>query len=298
MLHRVSEKKAEGLPCNENMKVSPDYLERFIVEAKSKGYSFIPLSDLMLTLSKGEISRKSIIITLDDGYKDNLINGFPIFKKHNIPFIIYLSTYFIENNTPPWWYILEELLLSRDEILYMEEWHKIDSMFLKEKMFLSIRQVILDDNVRSDSRLVGVICRDNNFKMDEAAKEDLFLDWSEVGSLSGCEGVEFGNHGHGHVNLTKCGEESIRDEFTYASGLIYKHIGKKPVHYSYPYGLYDKRVLRALEACGAYTAVTTDNGVFDNKNSLMQIPRFMLCEGMSVDDLQVEALCSLLRKVL
>jgi peptidoglycan/xylan/chitin deacetylase (PgdA/CDA1 family) len=295
----VSEKNRDRLSCNENMKVSPSYLEWFIIDAKSKGYSFISLSDLKSILdNKGMAPRKSIIITLDDGYRDNLTNGFPIFEKHKVPFVIYLSTFFIENRVmAPWWYVLEELLLKRDEIFYKGERRVIDFMPSKEEMFLAIRDDVLSDNISADSELVNSLCRDNNFDASDIVMEDLFLSWPDIEWLSNKERVEMGNHGHKHVNLNKCDEILIKDEFGSSSKLIYEHTGKKPTHYSYPYGFFDNRSIGILESFDAHTAVTTNRGVFDYTKPILQIPRFMLCEGMSIDDLQIEAMCSLLREM-
>jgi peptidoglycan/xylan/chitin deacetylase (PgdA/CDA1 family) len=296
MLHRIAEKDARRLSPNENMKVSREYLERFIIDAKSRGYSFISLSDLKSSVDKGVMPLMSIVMTLDDGYKDNLTNGFPIFKRHEIPFSIYLSTYFVENRAVPWWYTLEELLLCSDNILYMENDYLIDSPTLKENMFLEIRQDALDGNTEAGSALIDGLCKDNKFDIGSVYTEDLFLNWPEVKFLSDNE-VEIGNHGHSHINLCKCDEKSIKDDFANAETLIYEHINKKTMHYSYPYGLFDQKALDVLQSCGVGTAVTTKTGIFSDKMPLLQIPRFMLCENMSIDDLRVEAAFRLLREM-
>jgi peptidoglycan/xylan/chitin deacetylase (PgdA/CDA1 family) len=298
MLHRVSKKNSTRISHNENMKVSPEYLEQFIIDAKSRGYSFISLLDLKIAVDKGETPKNSIIITLDDGYKDNLINGYPIFKKHQIPFMIYLSTYFIENNATPWWYILEELLLHSDSIIYRGKEQLLDSLTLKENMFLEIRENVLDGNTDVNSVMLYDLCRENEFDINGIEKEVLFLNWSDIEFLSADTGVEIGNHGHNHVNLSKCNKNTIKNEFTYADKLIYEHIGKRTMHYSYPYGLFDESTLDVLKFCGANTAVTTKPGVFAYKMSLLEIPRFMLHENMSVDELQVETSFRLLREML
>ena len=51
------------------MKVTPEFLERFIIDLKSNGYEFISLDNLYDILIKEKKQKKKIIITLDDGYK-------------------------------------------------------------------------------------------------------------------------------------------------------------------------------------------------------------------------------------
>ena len=46
MLHRVEDFDSNRLFSNENMKVSPRFLEGFIVDGKKNGYDFISLNEL------------------------------------------------------------------------------------------------------------------------------------------------------------------------------------------------------------------------------------------------------------
>ena len=117
MLHRVFPFEKNKLFPNENMKVSPQFLENIIITLKSSGYSFISLDRLYEILEKGENVRKNIVFTLDDGYKDNYSIAYPIFKKYDIPFTIYVTTSFPERSAILWWYILEDLLLANEEII-------------------------------------------------------------------------------------------------------------------------------------------------------------------------------------
>lgn len=54
MLHRVDTIDSNRLFPNENMKVSPEFLDSFIVELKSKGYEFISLDRLYEILQNKE----------------------------------------------------------------------------------------------------------------------------------------------------------------------------------------------------------------------------------------------------
>jgi len=116
MLHRVSNFEKNKLFPNENMKVSPEFLENFIVELKNKGYSFISLDELHKILEKQEEVKKCIVFTLDDGYKDNYKIAYPIFKKYNIPFTIYITTSFPNKNAILWWYGLGTIILENENL--------------------------------------------------------------------------------------------------------------------------------------------------------------------------------------
>ncbi len=58
----------------------------------------------------GRDKRPFAAFTLDDGYKDNREFAFPVFKKFNVPFTIYVPTDFAEGRGDLWWLTLEESL--------------------------------------------------------------------------------------------------------------------------------------------------------------------------------------------
>ena len=86
LLHRVSPFECDRLFLNERMKVSPDFLEEFILKLKDDGYNFINLSELHHILTHNIKTKKNIIFTLDDGYRDNYTYAYPVFKRNKIPF--------------------------------------------------------------------------------------------------------------------------------------------------------------------------------------------------------------------
>ena len=108
MLHRVDDFETGKLWCNEHMKVTPDFLDSLIIKLKEK-YDIIPLTEVPSRL-KQKNKRKFIVFTMDDGYKDNLTKALPVFKKHNAPYTIFVTTDFPDKKAVLWWYELEDNL--------------------------------------------------------------------------------------------------------------------------------------------------------------------------------------------
>ncbi|MEM1222699.1 MAG: polysaccharide deacetylase family protein [Verrucomicrobiota bacterium] len=57
---------------------------------KSTGWHFLSTYDLVSRWDKWP--EKSVVVTFDDGYSDNYYNAFPVLKRLEIPFTIYLVT--------------------------------------------------------------------------------------------------------------------------------------------------------------------------------------------------------------
>lgn len=298
MLHRLGLKDPARLPSNEAMKVSPASLERFIVDARSKGFSFLSMSQLHSALSQDVAwPSRAIVITLDDGYRDNLLKGLPIFERHGVPFVIYLSTGFIGGLSLPWWYVLEELLSSRSALLWEGKAWNMKDIAEKDEIFMRVRERALRSEQGGEA-YVSNLCRANGY--DRADAEGLFLTWNDVRALQAHPLAEIGNHGHRHLNLQRVSREAAFEEFVLAKEAILHHTGETPMHYAYAYGLFDDAADSVIRRIGAATCVTTSPGwIFRNdRKKLLTLPRFMLYEGMSIDELVAQSAYVSLRKCL
>ena len=105
-LHRVVEKRSEYL-SNRELEITPRYLETIIQQHESSDYKFVALEDLLRT-KPVVFPEKQINISFDDGFRDVYSHAFPILRKHNIPFTVYLTTGFPDGKADLWWIQLEE----------------------------------------------------------------------------------------------------------------------------------------------------------------------------------------------
>ena len=111
MLHRIV-KQRSNIPEQRELEVTVDWLEQKILEYKSKGYNFVSLDELSSILN----SHRWVCLTFDDGYQDNYTLAYPMLKRLNVPFTVYVTTGFIDNKLPMWWYKGEQLGLSIEEL--------------------------------------------------------------------------------------------------------------------------------------------------------------------------------------
>jgi len=80
-------------------------------------YSVISLSELLKGLKTGQLPLKSIVITIDDGFKSTYTLAYPVLKKYNFPATLFLYTNFIEkNNSSLTWEEIREMTKNNIEI--------------------------------------------------------------------------------------------------------------------------------------------------------------------------------------
>ncbi len=73
--------------------VSPSNLEKQMAFLAKNNFNVVKLEDLEKFIKNNSLITKTIILTFDDGYRDNYINAFPILRKYNFP-----ATFFIPSN--------------------------------------------------------------------------------------------------------------------------------------------------------------------------------------------------------
>ena len=81
------------------LNVAPDNFARQMEFLRDAGYSVISLGELVENIKKGRgYIPKTVVITFDDGYRDNYLNAFPVLSKYDIPATIFLITGYVGEN--------------------------------------------------------------------------------------------------------------------------------------------------------------------------------------------------------
>ena len=115
MLHRVVEQRSEN-PEQRELEVTPQYLEQTIKEYRQRGYRFVSIDQACDIITGKDKGKPFVCLTFDDGYQDNYDIAYPILKKLNVLFAVYVSTGFIDNKLPMWWYPDEQLGISTESV--------------------------------------------------------------------------------------------------------------------------------------------------------------------------------------
>lgn len=290
MLHRVHPFETNKLSPNEDLKVSPAFLENLIIELKLKGYNFINLDELHNILINGLKVEKQILFTLDDGYKDNYEIAYPIFKKHNVPFAIYVTTSFPEKTTILWWYILEDLIIVNSEIVLSDgSKYNCSTELNKIASFKAIRKRIIAFEQENFIEKLNELF--SGYKIDWLNKGDeLSMRWEQIRELSKDPIVTIGGHTKNHFALNKLSQNDIVDEIEAGNRLIENQIGKKIEHFAYPFGGRNeigRREMDIVKKLGFKTNTTTRYGNIyrGHRNYLECLPRVMLTERFVISDL-------------
>jgi len=91
MYHAISFKE------NDTLHVRPENFSKQIEFLNKNGYLVISLNELVQGIKTGhKFSRKTVVITFDDGFEDNFLYAFPVLAKYDMSATIFLITDYID----------------------------------------------------------------------------------------------------------------------------------------------------------------------------------------------------------
>jgi peptidoglycan/xylan/chitin deacetylase (PgdA/CDA1 family) len=97
LFHRVDDRYAtDAISC------SIEKFETFCAFFK-KFFIVVSLGELVEKLRRGEDVSRHLVITFDDGYRDNRETAAPRLKQAGLPACFFIATSFIESDRVPWW---------------------------------------------------------------------------------------------------------------------------------------------------------------------------------------------------
>ena len=94
--------------------ITKEQFEKHIKEITKPKYNVIDIKKALEAINEEELTKdRSIVITIDDAYSSVFDYAWPILKKHNLPFTLFVSTDVIDNQIPGYmsW---EEIRILRD----------------------------------------------------------------------------------------------------------------------------------------------------------------------------------------
>jgi peptidoglycan/xylan/chitin deacetylase (PgdA/CDA1 family) len=284
MLHRVRPEPPEPFEPNRILKVTPKFLEDVIGEVALAGFDIISLDEVGRRLREGAGERPFACFTLDDGYRDNRDYAYPVFKKHGVPFAIYMPAAFADGRGDLWWFVLEAALRTlphvslemNDDICRFE----LGTPAEKDHAFHIIYWWLRSLPERKARAIVAGLADKAGYDASGLCA-DLVMSRSELRELAQDPLVTIGAHTINHFALSKLPAAEARTEIEESVKRIEAELGRPCRHFSYPYGdetSAGEREFQMAQALGLATAMTTRKGLIQpqHERALTALPRVSL----------------------
>ena len=284
-LHNVRPPRRDRFQPNRLLEVTPEFLERVIHRQRRSNVDFVSLDEMHRRMTQGDFARRFVCVTFDDGYRDTKEFAYPILKKYEVPFGVYVATSFADRVGEMWWLALEAVI-SRSTIVGLrmdgqDRWFDCGSVEQKREVFNHIYWWLRKRETEEELRqIVRDLAARNKVQIANFC-DDLCMTWPEIADLAADPLVTIGAHTVNHPILAKVSEQAVRNELENSRAIIEAALGKRPEHFAYPVGdptSAGQREFSIAADLGFKTAVTNRPGVIfkEHANHLLALPRVSL----------------------
>jgi peptidoglycan/xylan/chitin deacetylase (PgdA/CDA1 family) len=282
MFHQVRPPVPSAFGPNAHLEVTPQFLDAVVRQLQSSDIDIVDLDEATRRLAEPRSARRFVVLTFDDGYRNNYTHAYPILKALGVPFTIYLATGFVDRIAVPWWEVLVDLIDRLPHLRMRVEERDFDLPTESVNQKRVACQLVAAElcHVSEDEQRRAIELAASAYGIDtHGMVEREMLDWDEVRALAVDPLVTIGAHTVGHYALARLDSARARREMAESRERIEVMTGVRPRHFAYPYGSRPTAAEREFYLAadlGFATAVTTRRGVVNADSRLTALPRISM----------------------
>lgn len=291
-LHHVAPPRPAPFAPNAHLSITPDFLDRFIEHLKGRGWRFVSVAALAAR-SAGDPRR--IAVTLDDGFRDNFDHAWPVFRRHAVPFTIYVCPGFCDRTAELWWEALERIVAGTDSLSLAGEGPETlptRTPAEKQRAFeLWAGWLTAEADETRQRQIIRALAAKYGLDLAALAGE-LVMDWKAVRTIAADPLCTIGAHTMTHPALARLPAQAAFREMAESAERIEAEIGVRPETIAFPYGYAAAAAAREAELAGQAgfaASFTTRPGTVPASGSRQDLPRISV-NGLYQDVRMLEAL--------
>ena len=299
LYHRITESPSDPWALS----VTPDHFARHL-EILREHARPICLQHLSQGLRDGDLPDRSVAVTFDDGYADNLLNAKPLLERYEVPATVFLTTGLLDHGREPWWDELEQLLLQPgilpgelqlsvngdayewalgeiahytedafDRYRYWKAWE--DAPSARHSLYRSLWELLYTMPDHERRRVLDELL---TWAGTEPVRRPThrFLSLAEVPDLARGGLLDIGAHTVTHPALAPLPVSRQRDEIQQSKATLEEVLGDRVTHFAYPHGMrsdYSPETVAIVREAGFACACSSFGGVVEKSTDPFQLPR-------------------------
>jgi len=257
-------------------------------EYLKKNYNLISLTEAFRRLRAGEcLSSNSLVITIDDGYRDCYLMAYPIFSSYDIPVTVFLTTDFLDGKCWLWVDQIRCLFArARAQNIDIEiapgkrRCLDLSSAEKRGQAANLVKEAAKGiTNAERLQLLAELPCLLQTDLPDKPPPEYAPLSWGDIHEMA-AHGFDFGAHTKTHPILSSISDEALlREEVLGSKTRIEEELDRQVIHFCYPNGRPEDigpDAIKVVSSGGFETALTTIRGLNYAKTDQYQLRRIAI----------------------
>lgn len=276
--HRVAEPSAAETTDEGVVDVTPEQLDRQLAFVR-RWFRLVSLDDVLEhARGKKTLPRNPVLVTFDDGYRDNHDVALPLLLRHGVRATFFIATDYVERRRLFWWdrvaYLLKRSSRRRIALEYPErvELPLLDSA-TRHAAIRGVQRIIKDRSGLDLGRLLDEVETASGVHLTEAVErqlaDELVMTWAQVVALRRA-GMDVQSHTCSHRVLQTLGPVELAHELRDSRKKLEDVLGEPVRAISYPVG-------KSLDAVPHVKRAVRDAGYelgFSNANGVNRVRAF------------------------
>jgi len=293
LLHGLRDDRATGWQGNPGLTITADRFAALVETLRSEGYEPVTLDAALARFAAPEPGPRFACLTFDDGYRDNYELLYPSLCRLSVPATIYVTTGFVDGDTPVWWYGVEAVLAGRPalELELAGRRHSFPATDPVSRDAAFRRACALLRQATPAARDQAVARLERDYSLDFAAiRRERMMTWEMMREMAASGRVEFGAHSVTHPELSGLPDSEARREMARSRQRAEEMLGRPVRHFAYPYGdppAVSARTVALARDCGYASAVLAYGGPLRAGALPHALPRIPFGGNDTVDDLRI-----------
>lgn len=249
---------------------SQEQFEQTLLWFKSR-YNLVSINELRDHIYNGRPLKNACMLSVDDGWRSTYDVIYPVMKKHNVPFTIFVSPHVMETGMNFWYYTLrfcneneiKDILIRRG--YFAEDVRKYPAELILKEILIDDVYDVLEEYLSTHPEVKIKIPRG-------------FMNTEEVLELHHSGLVEVGAHTIIHPILKAEDDIRAHKEIVESVDKLSDILDKKVTSFAYPNGIenvdYSVRDEQIAKEAGINMAFSVDPGIITSKTNSLSIPRW------------------------
>ena len=273
MYHRIADPGADP----GELAVHPDQFAEQLAALRDR---FTPLSlpALLSAADRGSIPPASVVVTFDDGYRDNLTAAKPLLERFDVPATIFVVSGYVDSGRPFWWDELERICaaqVSFPDRLDLEIAGRMRTWQVppgrdRRGLFRELRHALgsLEESERD-----GVLAQLQAWAGVSPGDGGTCLTADELDRLGEGGLIEIGAHTISHPRLPALPRSRQREEIGGSVRRLEEVLGRRVASFSYPFGALNRASAAAARDAGLACACSALPGGVGASTDRFRLPR-------------------------